>query len=154
MGDLTHNFSRHEFACKCGCGFDDVDDNLVIVLQLIRETANMPIYILSGCRCPPHNIAVRGMIDSYHKSGKAADWRIPGLCTFELYLLAIMHPAYKLCGIGLYPGSDSIHTDIRLQPHRWGFVDNNTVSFNHALLKSRHLWYIKRNLNPSPEVPT
>lgn len=25
MGDLTKNFNRFEFACKCGCGFDDIE---------------------------------------------------------------------------------------------------------------------------------
>ena len=33
MGDLTRNFSRNEFKCKCECGFDTVDYELVTILQ-------------------------------------------------------------------------------------------------------------------------
>lgn len=154
MGDLTHNFSRWEFACLCGCGFDDVDLKLVEVLQTIRESANMPLLITSGCRCIAHNRAVSGMIDSYHLAGKAADWVIPGLCCFELLLFATMHRVFNIRGIGLYPDTEHIHTDIRHHPRRWGCIDNKTVSFNSALLKARHHWYIKRNLSPGPETPT
>lgn len=154
MGDLTYNFSRREFACNCGCGYDDIALPLVEVLQIIRETANLPLIVTSGCRCPTHNRDIGGMIDSYHMQGKAADWRIPGLTTFELFLLAIMHRTYKLCGIGLYPDTDTIHTDIRLNFRRWGYLDNKIASFNSALLRSRHNWYIKRGLSPTPEVPT
>ena len=35
MGDLTKNFSRSEFACKCGCGFDDIDLVLQSVILLL-----------------------------------------------------------------------------------------------------------------------
>ena len=29
MGDLTKNISRYEIACKCGCGFDTIDIEVV-----------------------------------------------------------------------------------------------------------------------------
>ena len=37
MGDLTDNFSRSEFACKCGCGADAISLDLVERLQLLRR---------------------------------------------------------------------------------------------------------------------
>ena len=48
-------FKRSEFACKCGCGFDTVDYELVKVLEYIREHFDRPLQINSGCRCATHN---------------------------------------------------------------------------------------------------
>ena len=55
MGDLSKNFSRSEFECSCGCGFDDVSVELVELLQEIRDEIEEPIAITSACRCKEHN---------------------------------------------------------------------------------------------------
>lgn len=73
MGDLTKNFSRHEFACHCGCGFDDIDLDLVEILQRLRDWAGVPLQVTSGCRCERHNKRVGGVANSWHTKGKAAD---------------------------------------------------------------------------------
>ena len=46
MGDLTKNFNRFEFACKCGCGFDDIDLKVVQALQKLRDKLDKPIHVL------------------------------------------------------------------------------------------------------------
>lgn len=154
MGDLTANFSRAEFACKCGCRFDRVDPFLVSALQAIRSVINMPIIILSGCRCVDHNAAVGGGIDSFHRHGQAADWQIQRLAIFDLFLLATSARAHRLQGIGLYPDRGFIHTDIRHTPTRWGEVRGKIVSFDVALGQARAKWRAIRDMQPSPEVPT
>ena len=58
MGDLSENFSRHEFACKCGCGNDTVDAELIRVLQSVRARFGKPIRFLAllalaGCASGP-----------------------------------------------------------------------------------------------------
>jgi len=73
MGDLTKNFDRVEFACPCGCGFDEIDLGLVDTLQRIRDVLGVPLRINSGCRCLAHNQAVGGVPDSAHRRGRAAD---------------------------------------------------------------------------------
>ena len=45
MGDLTANFDRAEFACKCGCGKDDIKDALAVKVQAIRDLVKRPIRI-------------------------------------------------------------------------------------------------------------
>lgn len=72
-GNLTKNFSRSEFACKCGCGFDDVAPELAEMCQTIRDALNQPVRINSGCRCTAHNAKVGGVANSTHTQGKAAD---------------------------------------------------------------------------------
>ena len=67
MDDMvTKNFSRSEFACQCGCGADQVTDELAIKLQLLRDLLGKPIKITSGVRCLGHNIDIGGSKNSSH----------------------------------------------------------------------------------------
>jgi uncharacterized protein YcbK (DUF882 family) len=73
MGDMTANFSRREFVCKDGCGYDGIDPRVVGMAQKIRDALGEPIRINSGCRCPKRNAEAGGVGDSYHMKGLAAD---------------------------------------------------------------------------------
>lgn len=79
MGDLTANFSRSEFACRCGCGFDTVDAELINALQagcyFFTERYGEPVRcdITGPNRCYQHNIDERGAKDSEHPNARAAD---------------------------------------------------------------------------------
>ena len=73
MGDMTDNFSRSEFACACGCGFDDIKDYHVEMLQKVRTEIGIPMVINSGCRCMGHNMDVGGVPNSAHPRGEASD---------------------------------------------------------------------------------
>ena len=73
MDKLSLNFSRSEFACKCGCGFDTVDIGLIRLLQKVRNHFGQSVHITSACRCPSHNESVGGSRNSQHKLGRAAD---------------------------------------------------------------------------------
>lgn len=116
MGDLTINFSRSEFACKCGCGFDVVDFELLNVLQGIRYTYGRPIIITSGCRCRAYNSSVQGARDSQHCYGKAADIVVDGVEPVKVYdyLSSIFEDRY---GIGKY--DNWTHLDVRDKKARW-----------------------------------
>ncbi len=73
MGDLTENFNRSEFACRCGCGFDDIALDTAYICQDVRDHFGSPVTITSGCRCPEHNVRVGGAVNSQHVAGTAAD---------------------------------------------------------------------------------
>jgi uncharacterized protein YcbK (DUF882 family) len=73
MGDLTNDFSRREFACKCGCGYNQIDPRVVFMAQLIRDALGQSVRVNSACRCAKHNAAVGGVGESYHTTGLAAD---------------------------------------------------------------------------------
>jgi len=75
MGDLTEHFSRSEFICRCGCGQDNIDLNLVAMLEQARLEFGSAIRINSGVRCPEHNKDVGGAVNSKHLNGQAADLR-------------------------------------------------------------------------------
>ncbi len=114
MGDLSANFSRHEFACHCGCGADSVSSDLVTALQLVRDALNKPISITSGVRCVKHNIKVRGKPRSYHLIGKAADISVAGISPAELYdFIDANADVFGIGGIGLYTKQGFVHVDVR-----------------------------------------
>ena len=115
MGDLTENFSRAEFACHCGCGFDDISENLINVLQHLRNALDEPIHILSGCRCTQHNAICGGVKDSQHLKGNAADIVVVGLSPDSL--ADLLETNFKIGGIGIYPRF--VHIDVRKTRARW-----------------------------------
>ena len=56
---LSPSFRVREFACK-GSDVVLIDDELVVLLQCIREHFGKPITITSGYRTATHNTAVGG----------------------------------------------------------------------------------------------
>lgn len=118
MGDISANFSRSEFACKCGCGFDTVDSALIDILQELRAYFNKSVTINSGCRCYQHNQNEGGSSSSQHLYGRAADIVVTGV---EPKAVADFIEANfgSSCSIGRYV--DFTHVDTR-SGHcaRWG----------------------------------
>lgn len=115
MSKLSQHFSRSEFACKCGCGFDTVDSILLETLEAIRLNFKVPVKITSGCRCLAHNEAVDGVPDSQHTLGRAADIQLKGVPPSEVadYVESI--------GVSVGRYSNFTHVDSRSgQPKRWG----------------------------------
>lgn len=138
MGDLSKNFSRWEFACHCGCGRDNVSPQLIEALQQLRDLAEAPVEVVSGCRCPARNRAVGGAKKSQHlatknQEGRAADVIIQGLNLAEMYRLAQEVPAFYGGGIGLYPEAGFMHVDVRGYEARWARVRGIYVGIDEAL---------------------
>ena len=74
--DIKH-FKQSEFACKCGCGFNSINLNLVKILDEIREFYGQPLTVTSGCRCRAHNAKQKNAsANSRHISGKASDIKV------------------------------------------------------------------------------
>ena len=121
-GYITPHFQRREFACKCGCGADNIDPALVQMCETIRDNIGVPLIVNSGVRCEKHNAKVGGVKGSYHTQGKAVDLS----CTLGARKLfeAIrnLYNAGKLPGLEyclLYP--TFVHIDIG-KPRRQRFA--------------------------------
>ena len=69
----TKDFKVSEFACKCGCGFNNIDQRVLTMAQTIRDALGVPVRVNSGCRCEKHNARVGGIKGSKHVKGLAAD---------------------------------------------------------------------------------
>lgn len=130
MGDLTTNFSRHEFACKCGCGLDTIDYKLVKILQetvdhFSKIYMNVKAYVSSGNRCVPHNKREGGSTTSFHIVCKASDFTL----TYETFsgtreminpasVYAYLDEKYSdSLGLGIY--NNRVHMDVRETKARW-----------------------------------
>lgn len=109
-------FHRKEFACKCGCGFDAVDAELLGVLEDVRAHFNEPVYITSACRCREHNAYVGGGKNSQHLLGKAADIVLKNTSPSKVadYLEGKYGEKY---GLGRY--DTFTHVDVRDNKARW-----------------------------------
>jgi uncharacterized protein YcbK (DUF882 family) len=113
---ITKNFKRSEFACKCGCGADNIDVRLVEALQLVRDSYGRPMRVNSGVRCVAHNKHEGGEKNSYHLKGMAADIHMPDLNERARFMEAVLSvPAIK--GIGHY--RTFVHLDIRPRAYTW-----------------------------------
>jgi uncharacterized protein YcbK (DUF882 family) len=116
MGDVSANFSRAEFACKCGnCRHTAVDTELLSVLERVREWGG-PVTITSANRCPEYNAEIDGHPDSYHIYSMAADIVVTGRYPHQVYnQLEIWYPyAY---GLGSY--DNFTHIDVQTKRKRW-----------------------------------
>lgn len=117
MGDLTKNISRHEVACKCGCGLDSIDFKTVIIVQSVcdffascLDVSKVYLSISSGSRCELRNISEKGSRNSRHMKSRAIDFDIMEVSPRDIqtYLLEKYSGKY---GIGIY--SSFTHFDTR-----------------------------------------
>tara|TARA_R110000787_G_scaffold168536_2_gene281359 strand:+ start:659 stop:1018 length:360 start_codon:yes stop_codon:yes gene_type:complete len=117
MGDLTANFSRSEFKCKCGnCDFDTVDIETLTVLQGVADHFEASVTINSACRCPEHNKAVGGSKNSYHVKARAADITVFGVKPSDVHFY-LDHTYPDIYGLGKY--DFFTHIDTRSNKARW-----------------------------------
>lgn len=121
MGDIGEYFDRSEFACRCGCGFDDIDPNLVNLLDQVREHFDAKMRINSGCRCFTHNLASGGVRNSQHLLGKAADVVVQNVSP---QLVAEAAVQYGATGVKNY--RNFTHIDVR-DGVVWHELENKTI---------------------------
>lgn len=117
MGDLSENFNRGEFACRCGCGGATVYPELITVLEALRAHFGKPVQVFSGYRCRDHNRRVGGAAKSMHLLGLAADVSVRDVAPKRVHdWLAAQYPGRY--GIGGY--LTFTHIDVRGTAARWG----------------------------------
>ena len=113
---LSTNFKVREFACLDGTDTIFVSDELVSILQKVRNHFGASVIINSAYRTEAHNKKVGGSANSQHKYGMAADIRINGVSpkTIATYVSTLMPNSG---GIGVY--SSFVHIDVRAKKSRW-----------------------------------
>lgn len=113
MGDLTRNFSRHEFRChgaSCCAGTSAPQEAFVKELQAIRSQFGQPIHVIRGFSCNVHNKAVGGVFLGWHTRGGGGDMQyLPGVHGYQLVTFCRTRP--KIGMLILY--DNHWHMDIR-----------------------------------------
>ena len=96
----SEHFAEYEFRCPCGnCnGYPGGVTNakLLMILEGLRSYYGKPVTITSGQRCASYNSRVGGVSNSAHKTGKAADFYIPGICDTAAGRRQVISKAYAL----------------------------------------------------------
>jgi uncharacterized protein YcbK (DUF882 family) len=109
---LRKNFSRKELECHCGCGLCNISDELLDILQSMRDEIKIPIDISSGFRCKEYNFRVGGVENSQHILGTAVDILTNKYTATEYAkLLKAVFTRDKIKGLGF--GKGFLHIDIR-----------------------------------------
>lgn len=117
MGDLSKNFSKSEFRCKCGgCVPIIPPAELIEVMQHIRDHFGLPVKVHSGHRCVDYNRRVGGANGSKHLTAIACDFTILGVDNDKIQQYALNNYQGKY-GIGRY--NNFTHVDVREGPARW-----------------------------------
>lgn len=124
---LAPNLRVREFACGDGSDAVLIDQELVIVLQCIREHFGAKVHITSGYRTAAYNATLPGASkNSQHIQGRAADFWVEGVP-----VATVANYAEKLLpgrgGIGRYPKDAAhpsrktgwVHIDTRPNKSRW-----------------------------------
>ena len=113
---LSENFKVKEFACNDGSDTVLISDDLVDLLQKIRDHFGVAVVINSGYRTSAYNKKVGGVSNSQHVKGTAADIVVKGMdpLTVSQYVEYIM-PDHG--GIGVY--QTFTHVDVRSNRSRW-----------------------------------
>lgn len=112
-------FKPAEFQCKCGCGANNINHDLVKILEKVREHFGKPVIINSGVRCKTHNARVGGVSNSQHLDtyGTAADIATISGTTPSAMAAYVETLMPNTGGIGIY--SWGIHVDVRKTKARW-----------------------------------
>ena len=119
---LSENFKVKEFACNDGSDTVLISDELVDLLQKIRDHFGVAVTINSGYRTSAYNKKVGGATNSQHVKGTAADIVAKGIdpLTVAQYAEYLMPNSG---GIGVY--RTFTHVDVRANRSRW---DNRSGS--------------------------
>ena len=123
---LSPAFRVRELRCRDGTDAVLIDEELVIVLQCIREHFGKPLHITSGYRTAAHNTTVGGSKSSQHLLGRAADLWVEGT-TVEAVAAYAESLLVNRGGIGRYPKDARhpsrttgwVHIDTRPNKSRW-----------------------------------
>lgn len=106
------HFTADEFACKCGCGTNEIREELVASMQALRTKYGKPIYVSSGYRCPAHPIEARKKTPGTHSLGLACDVLVAGRDAHSLLTAASQMDVFTGIGVNQKGAGRFIHLDV------------------------------------------
>tara|TARA_R100001198_G_scaffold20596_1_gene10393 strand:+ start:711 stop:1061 length:351 start_codon:yes stop_codon:yes gene_type:complete len=101
-------FTREEFVCQA-TGENEIEDELILALDELREACGFPFVITSGYRSPEHPIELRKAKAGTHAQGIAADIAVSS----GVQRHTIVKKAIELGFTGIGVAGGFVHVDIR-----------------------------------------
>ena len=125
------NFTRSEFACRCGkcdsAGME-ISDELLDALQALRTICKFPFIITSGYRCPAHPAEQKKDTVGAHALGMAVDIAVSREEAIHLLKNALNCNAFTGIGVNQKGSSRFVHLDIATEddiiaprPNIWSY---------------------------------
>jgi|TARA_R110000744_G_C19256679_1_gene550895 zinc D-Ala-D-Ala carboxypeptidase len=107
------NFTKDEFACRCGCGSNQIRDEIIDAVQKIRTEVGYPLVVSSGYRCSEHPVEKSKTKPGTgtHCRGVAADLAVSHQQAKEVLVVALQ---MDVGGVGVHQKGDGrfIHIDV------------------------------------------
>lgn len=127
---LSKNFKSTEFDChgKGCCTETPIAEELVEILQKVRDHFGAAVTVNSGFRCPVHNANVGGASKtSYHMKGMAADIKIKGVHPVRIarYVESLNFNGRIGCYTYDEKNSGFVHIDTRGRKSRAYYTEDN-----------------------------
>ena len=98
----------HELECKCGCGLNNMIQDIVDRMNGVRILCGFPLFFNSGCRCKIHNANEGGKKKSSHLFGEAIDIS----CTDDRKRFILIRALYDMGFRRILVYKSFIHVDI------------------------------------------
>jgi len=114
------NFTHDEFACKCGCGRNEMRPEVVDVAQELRDLVGFALPVSSGYRCDNHPVERRKSRPGMHALGLAVDFAVSHQQARILLEAALQHE--KVTGIGVNQKGDGRFVHIDIGPDRKNLI--------------------------------
>jgi len=97
-------FKIEEFACKCGCGINNMSKVTLDRIDKARALAGIPFIVNSACRCPKRNKSEGGADDSAHltteeEECEAVDIKVTGSRERYIVVFALLSAGFNRIGI-------------------------------------------------------
>ena len=105
------NFTRDEFACKCGCGENKIKDEAIDLAQEVRDEVGFPMPITSGYRCDNHPVEKAKMKPGTHNRGIAFDVGVSG-GKARLVTAALLKRSVGGVGVNQKGSARFVHGDV------------------------------------------
>ena len=124
------NFSPNEFRCKhcvtAQWGANDliISEQLMDVMQSLRDEYDRPMTITSGYRCPLHPVEERKETPGVHSTGMACDVGVSGKDAYDLLKLVCADDRVKGIGVNQKGSKRFIHIDVKEEsprPNVWSY---------------------------------
>ena len=123
LNEFLDDAAGDVLVCGCGCGFGSRIQHwggpsplLADIHGAIRRTVDVPVYVLSGARCPRHNAAVAITERSQHSIARALDLACPQGWKLSDFLPVCIEAVNRMTsgqgGVGYYPAQNFVHIDV------------------------------------------
>ncbi len=105
-------FDYENFACRCGCEDNQIDLDLIVELDLLRDVLGFPIIVTSGYRCVNHPDEIKKQSGpGPHTTGLAVDLALSRTKGFQFMELAFTRKSFTGVGWNQKGSGRFIHVD-------------------------------------------